>query len=226
MADMDPRALDPAVSVLAREEMELNALVEKICAQLEVDHGRGLRALTECLRQGYTILFPALRRLAQEGTQANRRALLRALAAAVDPTDPFRASFLLAILSPMLWDPNPEMRRAARRVLREKFAPLHPEETLELLVQWAAEPDPVRKALSAQMLGHLPVKVAKRALIALKQLARSEEKKVRRAVLASLRRLSASAPQVVKGELARWQEDPELAPLARRILDGQELPQS
>lgn len=219
-------ALDSsAVPALTKEDAELSALVEKICAQLEVDHGRGFRALTECLRQGYTFFFPALRRLAQEGTVANRQALVRALAEAVDPSDPFRAGFLLEILSPMLWDPSPEVRRLARRALRERFVTVHPEETLELLVQWAAEPDPARKALSAQMLGHLPVKQAKRALIALKQLARSEEREVRRAVLAALRRLRAQAAQVVQGELARWQEDPELAPLVRRVLDSQELPQ-
>ena len=225
MVDRDLRALDPAVSVLTREETELNAWVEKICAQLEVDHGRGLRALTECLRQGYTIFFPALRRLAQEGTQIQRETLVRALAEAVDPADPFRATFLLEILSPMLWDPSPGVRRAARRVLREKFATVHPEETLELLVQWAAEPDPARKALAAHVLGHLPGKLAKRALIALKQLAHSEEREVRRAVLASVRRLSAQAPHVVKSELLRWQEDPDLAPLARRALGSQDLPQ-
>ncbi len=226
MAEADPRVLDPEVSLLAQEEAQLHALVERICLQLDVDHGRGLRALTECLRQGYTLFFPALRRLAQEGTRARRQALVRAVAEATDPHDPFRASFLLEILSPMLWDPSAEVRRAARQVLREKMAHVHPEETLELLVQWAAAPDPAQRALAAQMLGHLPAKLTKRALIVLKQLARSEDKHVRRVTLASLRRLAKQSPQVVGPELVRWEEDPGLAPMVQRVLDGQEFPQT
>lgn len=226
MAEADPRVLDPEVSLLAQEEAQLHALVEKICRQLDVDHGRGLRAITECLRQGYTLFFPALRKLAQEGTRTMRQALVRAVAEATDPHDPFRASFLLEILSPMLWDPSAEVRRAARRVLREKMAQVHPEETLELLVQWAAAPDPAQKALAAQTLGHLPAKLTKRVLIVLKQLARSEDEHVRRATLASLRRLAKQSPQVVGPELVRWAEDPELAPMVRRVLDGQQFPQS
>jgi len=225
MAEANSQLLDSETYALAKEEAELQTLVEKICAQLDVDHGQGLRALVECLRRGYTFFFPALRQLAREGAPEKREALAQAIAEAADPADPFRAPFLLEILSPLLCDPLPRIRQAARRVLRERLIAVYPEETLEVLVQWAAEGDSPQKALAAHMLGHLPPRLARRALIALKPLARSPEGHVRRAVLASLRRLAAQAPQCVASELSRWEEDPALAALARRVLDGQKLPQ-
>ncbi|MEN3009967.1 MAG: hypothetical protein ABDI20_03140 [Candidatus Bipolaricaulaceae bacterium] len=220
----DPRGPDPQVSLL-QEEAQLRAWVEKICAHLGQDHGQGLRALTECLRRGYTLLFPALRRLAQEGEESPRRALVQAIGEAADPADPFRAAFLLELLSPLLWDPVPEIRRAARRTLREKLLAVYPGEALEALVQWAAEPEAARQALAAQMLGHVPPRAARRALIALKPLAHSREPRVRRAVLAALRRLAQTAPEPVNAELRRWREDPGLAPIAQRLLDGKEFAQ-
>jgi hypothetical protein len=226
MAEVELRALDPEVSQFSQEAAQLGALMEKICAELRVDHGKGLRALIQCLSEGYTFLFPALRQLAQNGPEEARRALVRAAAEAADPADPFRAPFLLEILAPLLFDPIPEIRRAARRALRERLIPVYPEEAGEVLVQWAAEADPSWKALAGQMLGYLPQKWTRRALIALKHLAHSEEKNVRRAVATALKRLLQQSPELVKAELQRWLEDPALSPLALRVLVGKEFPQS
>lgn len=218
--------LDSQDSPLSQELAQLEAVVEKICARIGADHKKGLDALKECLGQGYALLFPALRRLAQDGNDEVRRALVQAIAEAADPADPFRAPFLLEILSPLLCDQIPGIRLAARRVLRKKLLAIYPEETVEVLVQWAAEPDPARKTLAAQMLGHVPPKLARQALIALKHLARTGERKLRPAIFMALRRLAQTAPQVVGPELSRWQADPDLAPLVQKALDGQKLPQS
>jgi len=219
MAEFDPRALDFEVA-------QLGAMAEKICAELRMDHGKGLRALIQCLSESYTFLFPALRQLAQNGSEEARRALVQAVAEAADPADPFRAPFLLEILGPLLFDPSPGIRRAARRVLRERLIPTCPEEAGEALVQWAAEADPSWKALAGQMLGYLPQKWTRRALIALKHLARSEEKEVRRAVIAALKHLLCQSPKLVEAELQRWLEDPALSPLVRRVLGGKKFSQS
>ncbi len=219
-------ALDSQDFPLSQELSQLEALAEKICAQIRVDHKKGLCALRECLCQGYVLLFPVLRKLAQDEKEGVRRALVQAVGEAADPADPFRASFLLEILSPLLFDPVPRIRLAARRVLRERLLAVYPGETVEVLVQWAAEPDPARRILAAQLLGHAPPKLARQALIALKHLARTGEGKIRPALLAALRRLARKNPQIVGPELLRWQADPALASFVQKALNGQKLPQS
>lgn len=214
-------APDIAPSPLVRELNELEAIVDELCARLGADHGKALQGLSQCLSQAYTLLFPKFRHLAQEGAEDVRHALVRAVAEAADPKDPFRASFLLEILSPLLCDPLPAIRRKARRVLRERLLGAYPEETVDALVQWAADPEQGRRLLAAQMLGHVPPKFARRALIALKHLARCGDGKARRAALSALKRLLQNSPALVKSELTSWGDDPALAPLVARLLAGQ-----
>lgn len=212
--------------VFLAEERELEEILRELRAQLNANPEKGVEILTRCLSQAYAVLFPALQKLASEATEEEGLALVRAVSAAADPADPFRAQFLLGILSPFLFASSPRLRRASRRVLRTRFLAVYPEETVEFLVQLGGEPDPKCKVLAAQILSHVPPKLARRALIALKQLAHAEDKTVRRAVAASLRRLAKIAPGVVQPELTRWEADPVLASLIRKALDGQKLAQS
>ena len=108
------------------------------------------------------------------------------------------------------------MRRGARRVLREKLLSLYPEEALEILAQWASDPSPEKRAFAASLLPLLPERMAKRALILLRCLARTEEEKMRRAVRRSLEILRKRAPKAVEDELKRWKEDPLLSVLLFR----------
>jgi len=217
---------EPDLSHFAQEAAQLEELVKEICEKIGTNHTDGLRALKECICQGYVFLFPILRRCAEEERKEVRQALVQAVGEAADPGDPFRASFLLEILSPLLHDPSPEIRRAARRVLRGKLLAAYPEETVEVLVQWAADPEPKRKVLAARLLGYTPPKFSRRALIALKHLAHAEDKTVRRAVVAALKRLVKEAPQLWELELSRWKDDPVLSFVAKEVLDGQDLAQN
>lgn len=175
--------------------------------------------VVELFGRGGPLFFPAFQALAADPDPRVRRTLARSLGKAADARDPFRAGLLFSLLACFLWDEDPQIRAQARRVLREKLLPTYPEEGLEALAQWAAEPDPQKKILAAQYLPSLPENMVKRALILLRNLGRAEDEGVRRAVLRALTAWKNRAPQVVELELTRWEKDPALLALARR-LDG------
>ncbi len=186
-------------------------------AQLLVDGKRAAESVANLLEQAGVLVFPALRNWAEDPDPRVRKGLVKAVAHAADPYDPFRAAFLFDLLEPLLWDSDAGVRAAARRVLRKKLIPACPEEALHALARWAAEPNPQKQVLAARCLGHLPPALARRALIPLRHLVRTQEEKVRRAALLVLKIWYSRDPRVVETELKRWENDAELAQLIRHV---------
>ena len=190
--------------------------LEEAKAKISADGSQAVDSLSELLAHGGALVFPHFRRWVEEEPPKLRKTLVQVIAKAADPKDPFRAVFLFSLLDPLLWDEDPAVRRSARRVLREKLLAAYPEETLEILAQWASDPSPEKRAFAASLLPLLPERMAKRALILLRCLARTEEENVRRAVRRSLEILRKRAPKAVEEELKRWEDDPLLSALLFR----------
>lgn len=202
-----------------QENQLLRQIVEKLRASILQDGHKAAHHAADLLKRGGALVFPALRAWGVDPSPEVRKVLARVVASAADPGDPFRASFLFDLLSPLLWDVDPGVRTLARRVVRRKLLPLYPEEALQTLAQWAAEPDPAKQVFSASSLALLPTALAQRALIPLRHLARSERPKVCRAALRALKIWRNRAPQAVEAELKRWESVPELAPLVSRVVE-------
>lgn len=198
------------------ELVQLFQALEEAKAKLSADGSQALDSLAELLAHGGAFVFPCFRRWAEEESPQLRKALVQVIGKAADPKDPFRAVFLFSLIDPLLWDEDPAVRRSARRVLREKLLSVYPEESLEVLAQWASDPAPEKRAFAASLLPLLPERMAKRALILLRCLARTEEEKVRRAVRRSLEILRKRAPKALDEELKRWEADPFLSALLLR----------
>jgi len=212
-----PSPLAPSEPFLSDPEMVMiSQALEEAKEKISTDGSQAVDSLAELLAHSGALVFPGFRRWAEDESPKLRKALVQVIAKAADPKDPFRAVFLFSLLDPLLWDEDPAVRRSARRVLREKLLSLYPEEALEILAQWASDPSPEKRALAASLLPLLPERMAKRALILLRCLARTEEEKVRRAVRRSLEILRKRAPKAVEDELKRWKEDPLLSALLFR----------
>ena len=212
-----PSPLAPSEPFLSDPEMVMiSRALEEAKEKISADGSQAVDSLAELLAHGGALVFPGFRRWAEDESPKLRKALVQVIAKAADPKDPFRAVFLFSLIEPLLWDKEPSVRRGARRVLREKLLSIYPEEALEILAQWASDPSPEKRALAASLLPLLPERMAKRALILLRCLARTEEEKVRHAVLRSLEILKKRAPKAVKEELKRWKEDPLLSALLFR----------
>ncbi|MGB9757424.1 MAG: HEAT repeat domain-containing protein [Candidatus Bipolaricaulaceae bacterium] len=207
----DPFAADQEEAIFAKALSELRAKISS-------DGQNAVTALASFLAQGGALVFPLLRAWAEDHDPQVRKSLVKAAEKAADPADPFRAVFLFGLIEPLLWDPDPSVRTLARKALREKLLPTYPEEALEILAQWTADPDPKKKIFAVECLGRLPPSLARRALILLRHLGRSEEGKVRKAVIRALRRWRWAAPNPVEGELRGWLADPGLSELAQRAL--------
>jgi len=191
-------------------------VVEELRISLSQDGEKAAESLAELLTRAGALIFPFFRKWAEEEPPKVRKTLVQAIAKAADPRDPFRAVFLFSLIEPLLWDDDPLVRKSARRALREKLLHVYPEEALEVLAQWTSDPEQEKKILAASLLPLLPEHMAKRALILLRSLARTEEEKVRRAVLRSLEILKKRAPKAVEEELKRWEVDPLLSSLLFR----------
>lgn len=215
MPRLNPASLH--ASVLTREEAMIAEAVEKLRAGLSRDGQEAGRCVAGLIEQGGALVFPALRAWTADPDPQIRKTLAQGVAQAADPGNPFRATFLFALIEPLLWDQDPSVRAQARRVLREELIPTYPEEALEVLAQWAAEPNPQKQAFAAEGLVRLPPSLAKRALIPLRNLGRSGDPKVRGAVVRALRRWRTRAPEAVEMELTRWANDPVLSSLIQRI---------
>lgn len=202
-----------------QENQLLSQIAEKLRASALEDGHKAAHHAADLLKQGGALVFPALRAWGADPSPEVRKALARVVASAADPGDPFRANFLFDLLSPLLWDADPGVRTLARRVLRRKLIPLYPEEALQTLAQWAAEPDPAKQVLSASSLALLPVAFARRALIPLRHLARAEQPEVRRTALRVIKIWRERAPQAVDAELKRWENVPELAALVSHVAE-------
>lgn len=201
-----------------REEAILAEALAELHTKLSSDGQNAVTALSSFLAQGGALVFPFLRAWTEDPNPQVRKSLIKAVEKAADPADPFRAAFLFGLIEPLLWDADPSVRALARKVLREKLLPAYPEEALEILAQWTADPDLKKKILAVECLGRLPPPLARRALILLRHLGRSDEEKVRKAVIRALRKWRHTAPILVEGALQSWLSDPELSELAQSAL--------
>ncbi|MCS7240735.1 MAG: hypothetical protein NZ651_05785 [Candidatus Bipolaricaulota bacterium] len=186
--------------------------MNELRAEVGKDGHKATAKLVKLLEHGGALVFPALRAWSEDKDREVRKVMAQAVAKAVDPRDPFRALFLFELIAPLLWDADPKIRALARRILRAKLIPAYPEEALEILAQWATE-DQKKRVLAAQCLARLPAPMAKRAFILLRNMVRSEDEKVQRAALRSLRVWQTRNPAAVAAELRHWASDPELAKL-------------
>ncbi len=207
----DPFVADQEEAIFAEALSELRAKISS-------DGQSAVTALASFLAQGGALVFPFLRAWTEDHDPQVRKSLSKAVEKAADPADPFRAAFLFGLIEPLLWDADPSVRTSARKALREKLLPTYPEEALEILAQWTAEPDLRKKILAVECLGRLPPSLARRALILLRHLGRSEDERVRKAVIRALRKWRGAAPNLVEGELKNWLSDPGLFELAQRAL--------
>jgi len=209
-----PSSVAPSEFFLSDPEMVLvSQALEEAKEKISADGGQAVDSLAELLAHGGALVFPCFRRWTEDESPKLRKALVQVIAKAADPKDPFRAVFLFSLIEPLLWDKEPSVRRSARRVLREKLLSAYPEEALEILAQWASDPSPEKRAFAASLFPLLPESMTKRALILLRCLARTEEKKVQQAVRRSLEILRKRAPQIVEKEFKRWEDDPSLSSL-------------
>ncbi len=212
-AEEELAPLDLETKLIHRVMDELRAKLAQNGRQAETD-------VTQILEQAGALVFPALRAWSADPDPRVRKSLIRVVAQAADPRDPFRASLLFDLVEPLLWDEDPGVRASARRVLREKLIPTYPEEALQALARWAAEPSTRKQILAAQGLTRLPPHLARRALIPLRHLVRTEQTQVRRAALGALKVWRARAPEALETELQRWKDVPELAPFINYVAES------
>lgn len=202
---------------VSRESAQMAQILERISEGLRPEtpakSSRAQETLNLLVSQGGALAYPFLRDWLKVAEVPVRRALVRAVAEAADPADPFRAPLLLGLLEPLLRDPDPDVRAQARKALVDVLLPVYPEECLDYLIQWADGGDHVMRGLLKRALAQLPPRLARRALIYLRRLARTGDAKTKRMVLQALESLGRQAPETVAEELRRWADDPELSRL-------------
>ncbi len=147
-----------------------------------------------------------------------RRAVVLIAGVAADPLRLDRVGPLVRLLEPLLADRAPEVRSALEGVVGEVLFPAYPDDVFECLTYWSASHDEQVLWHVATALAGAPPSMARRALIVLRRVALSERRYVRGAVARTLARLAETNPDAVGGELRRWIEDPERAPVAREAL--------
>jgi len=148
-----------------------------------------------------------------------RHAFLVAVAAAARRERVERADPLLRLVTPLLGDRDPLVRRSVGPSAVAALLQHYPGLAFEHLVQWSTSNDEqVLWNVAMAFTSPAAAEIAKKALIVLRKLSLDERRYVWRAVAAAMWKLGRKRPDVVRPELARWLEDEDRVDVARAAL--------